>query len=399
MSSKNKQTGILAFVPDLWGDIWQSRHHVFSGLSDHYKVLWVSPPTYWQGWLKSLARETLSGRGLHKISNRFWGYAVRLPADYKPQYSKHGFVADGFRLYHKIWMRLYIARIKKLLRHMEIEEVILYVWRPEFHWSLGSFDEKLTCYHIDDDYGFNPDEDSPISDEEMKLLIQSDLVFIHSRTLMEKKGHINPNTYYMPNGVDFEHYREVMHNDLLPPDDIAAIPGPRIGYVGYIKRHIDLPLLLSLARSRRNWSIVLIGPVRSSHTDITEEVAQLRQEPNIYFLGGKPQTAIPHYIKALDVCLMPYRQTNYTKYIYPMKLHEYLACGKPVVATSLENLQEFSNVIRFASAPEEWIDAIHQALDSKPEAHRKRKIETARANSWQARIDNIKAHIEKFSTY
>jgi len=284
---------------------------------------------------------------------------------------------------------MHVARIRHLLREMGADHVILYIWRPEYAWCIGHFAEALVCYHIDDEYSFNPAQDMPTSEEEMLLLKRADLVFIHSRTLMRKKGMINANTHYIPNGVDFEHYRRVMESHAPEPQDLADIPKPRIGYVGYIKRHIDLPLLLALARVRPNWSIVLVGPVQTQHAEIAEDIAKLQQEPNVHFLGSKPQSDIPRYIRGMDVCLMCYRQTNYTKYIYPMKLHEYLACGKPVVATPLENLTEFSSVLRFAQTPDEWVAAIHSGLQDRDQGRYASRISFARENSWASRVKQI----------
>ncbi len=86
MVRRSNETGILAFVPDLWDDIWQSRHHVLAGLSEFFKVLWVSSPTYFQECIEEGWRKELCGRGLRKVNDRFWAYAPHLPADYKRQY-------------------------------------------------------------------------------------------------------------------------------------------------------------------------------------------------------------------------------------------------------------------------------------------------------------------------
>lgn len=395
MEEKNSKTGILAFVPDVWTEQYMPRHHILNGLSEHYKVLWVSPPTYVQGWRRDGAKSSLADRGLKKLSDNLWCYAPRLPADYKLRYVKSGLVASCFRAYHAQWQKHYVRRIKRLLKQMGIEEMILYIWRPEFHWALGQFDEKLSCYHIDDEYSFDPTQEHDINPEEKKLLEQSDLVFIHSKTLMAKKGHINPNTHEVPNGVDFEFYRNALKDNPSDPDDIISIPHPRIGYAGYIKRHIDLPLLFDIAKAKPEWSLVMIGPVRGKHEGVTQNVDRLLKLPNVYFLGGKPATELPLYINGLDVCLMPYRKTNYTKYIYPMKMHEYFACGKPVVATELENLEEFSDVLEFAESSNDWISAIEKSLESISEQQAHRLVKVAGENSWAERVQKVERLISE----
>lgn len=387
--------GVLAFVPDLWQEQYQPRHHILKGLSKHYKVLWVSPPTYVEGWRKNGLQASLKGRGIKRHSETFWCFAPYAPADYKPKYSKQGIVADCFRFYHALWKKAYVSRIKSLLREMGVDEVILYIWRPEFHWAMEQFGERLTCYHIDDEYSFDPDCDAEIGPEERKLIEHSDLVFIHSKTLMEKKGQINPNTYCVPNGVDFEFYQNALNQDSSDPGDMKLIPHPRVGYMGHIKRHIDLPLLYEIAKSKPEWSIVMIGPVREEHEDIKVDVASLKKLSNVHFLGGKPAEELPRYINALDVCLMPYRKTNYTKYIYPMKMHEYFACGKPVVATELDNLKEFAEGVYFAADLWTWFNAIQKGLSRSNKQLCEFQISTAKKNSWDVRIKQIESFINE----
>ena len=386
MKNTSSNTAILAFVPDLWGAQRQSRHHILEGLSQHCKVLWLSPPTYVEGWRRDGVGQALANRGLKKVSDAFWTYAPRLPADYKPRYAKRGVVARCFHTYHRLWQKAYLRKISKLLKGMGVDEVILYVWRPEFHWALGQFGELGSAYHIDDEYSFNPTIDQAVSDEERKLLTEFDAVFIHSKTLMDKKGHINPNTHCVPNGVDFEHYRSVIDAGTPEPNDIANIPHPRIGYMGWIKRHIDLPLLRLIAEAKPEWSLVLVGPVRESHEDIREDVAALKALPNVYFLGGKSASDLPRYLNGFDVALMPYRKTPYTHYIYPMKMHEYFACGKPVVATELENLREFGEVLEFAGSAEDWIATIERSLAEERQAGAQQRVAVARKNSWTVRV-------------
>jgi glycosyltransferase involved in cell wall biosynthesis len=59
---------------------------------------------------------------------------------------------------------------------------------------------------------------------------------------------------------------------------------------------------------------------------------------------------------------MPYRLDDYTKYIYPLKLHEYLAGGKPVVAARIPALEEFSDVVALPETDTQWSAAIAEAL-------------------------------------
>ena len=70
--------------------------------------------------------------------------------------------------------------------------------------------------------------------------------------------------------------------------------------------------------------------------------SRLRSLENVHFLGGKPVDALPGYLKALDVALIPYKLNELTRNIFPLKLYEYLAAGLPIVAAALPELEPFA---------------------------------------------------------
>jgi glycosyltransferase involved in cell wall biosynthesis len=140
-----------------------------------------------------------------------------------------------------------------------------------------------------------------------------------------------------------------------------------VGYVGLIKSQLDLPLLQGLARRHPGWSFVLVGPLPDKEP-LAGRVRQLSQLPNVHLLGPKSVSALPAYAQHLDVCLLCYAMDDYTKYIYPMKLHEYLATGRPVVGTPIRSLQGFDDVITLARTPAEWSNAIAKALEPRAQA-------------------------------
>ena len=395
MITKGKKPGIVAFVPDSWQEQRQARHHLAEGLSRLYPVLWISPPVFVETIRRQGLRKSLNGTGLGRISPSLWCYAPCVPADYKRSGNyRNQLVAAAARLYRGIWRKLLLRKIANLARNMGVDRVLLYIWRPDYAWAVGGLAEDAVFYQIDDEYSFNPDSDEPVSNEEEKLIRRADAVFIHSKTMMEKKGRINAHTYCVPNGVDFAKYAEALAAVTPEPSDLRDIPRPRIGYIGHIKRHIDLDLLLEMARRRIDWSFVLIGPLREDHDSIRSTAELLKTLPNVYFVGGKPANELPSYARGFDVAIMPYRKTHYTRHIYPMKMHEYLAAGKPVVSTPLENISEFSEVVSFADSISGWIDAIERELTTDSEDRRNSRIAVAYANRWSERVRVIHEVIE-----
>ena len=88
---------------------------------------------------------------------------------------------------------------------------------------------------------------------------------------------------------------------------------------------------------------------------------------------------------------MPYLVDDYTKYIFPLKLYEYLASGRPVVGSPIRSLQDFSHVIRLAKTPDEWSEALASSLA--PHEHSDEQVKTryriARENDWSVHIHRL----------
>ena len=117
----------------------------------------------------------------------------------------------------------------------------------------------------------------------------------------------------------------------------------------------------------------------------------LTARPNVHWFGHRPFDQVPAYIKGLDVCMMCYVINNWTFYGDPSKLHEYLASGKPTIGTGLPAIREFADVVQIPETPQEWVAAVDRSLQETDASLVARRIETARQNSYQARIERFRA--------
>lgn len=366
--------GVLALVPDRWSPVWQLRHHVLRRLARYFQVLWANPALSW--------RDTLKGR---------W----RLPAErqtHPPGFHVHPAEVWLPRFYRSPWLagltwRLRLERARRILTQAGCETVVLSLWRPDLGDALPHLAAHATAYHIDDEYAFS-DVEVPLGDQERTLIAQVDQVFVSSPRLRLKKGGINPHTAYVPNGVDYAAYSTVQPE----PDDLARIPRPRIGYAGTLKSRLQLdwPLIFRLIEARPDWSFVFVGPTEP-HPGVQQAVQRLAARPNVHLLGCKPATALPPYPQHFDVCVMPYSVNAYTQYIYPLKLHEYLATGRPVVGVPVPSLERFADVVSLARDPEAWLAALDDALSAEANTAERQAARraVAQAHDWDGLVRDM----------
>ena len=370
--------GVLAMVPERWSMKWMGRHQVLTRLARYFHVVWVNPAHDRRDILKKLKTQT--ERHTDSVETpRFTVYTPELwlPRIYRPEWLA------------KLSLQTRLKRARRMLTRRGCEKIILYIWRPEFASALLCLPFSVTCYHIADEYSFS-DIDVPLDESEKRLIERVDQVFITSRGLLEKKGGINPHTTFVPNGVDVKSYATAVPE----PVDMASIPHPRIGYTGTMKSTLDWPLLLHLTLQHPEWHFVFVGPQNPSRPEeVTRATRELSTRHNVHFLGFKPPRELAAYPQHFDVCIMPYRPNDYTKYIYPLKLHEYLASGRPTVGTQIRSLEDFADVVALPRTIGEWSVAIKEALSpmaSTAECRAARQA-VARRHDWD-RLVQLIAH-------
>lgn len=278
---------------------------------------------------------------------------------------------------------------RELLLQKGCKKIVLYLWRPEFAPALDHVPHDLSCYHIDDEYTFSS-TDTPVTPEERNLITRAGHVFIHSPALLEKKGGLNPNTTFAPNGVDFEAFA----TPVPEPEDLRNIPRPRIGYCGHLKKQLDWPLLTELAARHPEWSFVFVG-APNSHPEIVACIERLSQFKNVRFLGSKTAQELANYPQHFDVCIMPYVLNDYTRYIYPLKLHEYLASGQPVVGTPIPSLLPFRESVQLPQSAAAWSTAIAHSLESSANSSvaRSARQAVAKSQDWKILVHGIAREI------
>ncbi|HVM87017.1 MAG TPA: glycosyltransferase [Puia sp.] len=230
---------------------------------------------------------------------------------------------------------------------------------------------------------------------EIDVMQNSDIVLCTSRELTRLKKEHAKNVYFHPNGVDSELFKKAALLKMKVPDDLAGISKKIIGYVGSIEYRMDFELVKKIAEAHRDKILFFIGPVSSKDY----ENIDLSREENLVFAGGKKVDEILPYLQHFDCVIVPFKKNVLTRSIYPLKINEYLAAGKPVITTNFsEDINAFREVAYVANSDEEFIQLIDKAIENNDEEKKKRRIEVAEQNSWQVRAREFWEILENNST-
>jgi glycosyltransferase involved in cell wall biosynthesis len=275
------------------------------------------------------------------------------------------------------------------VKELEFRDPILWLFSPLYVEMVGKFGEKFVIYHCIDEFTAAPwYKQDVIEKMERQLLTMADLVITCSDSIYERKRGFCRNIINVPNGCDFKLYNQALSAELAVPEEIANVRKPVVGFSGVMDFRFEADLLYHVAKSLPDFSFILIGPDRIG-------LKQLRSLKNVHKLGMKLPQSLPSYIKAFDVCIIPYHLNEFVLNISPTKLHEYFATGKPIVTTDIPATREFAEVLYIARSYDEFVENLRLAVNENNNFLVEKRVEIARQNSWGERVETISDQVEK----
>src|SRR4051812_6601837 len=251
----------------------------------------------------------------------------------------------------------------------------------------GHLSERAIVYDCMDELSFFRGAPPELVRRERELLAVADVVFAGGPKMWKAKRAVNRNCFCYGCGVDITHFGRARGSLALPPD-VAELPRPIFGYIGVVDERIDYQLLDQLAQAT-NGSVAMVGPFAKV------DPATFPQRKNLHWLGGRDYAELPAYAKAFDVCLMPFALNEATRFINPTKALEYMATGRPIVSTAIEDVVlQFSEVVHIAATPAEFVDQCREAASQRDAGAITGGLELAARNSWDSIVDQLEKHID-----
>lgn len=373
------QSAVVALAPHTWDDRWLSRQHLLSRLGGQgWRVVYSWG--MWHAWQAGCPawRAAPWRSGLQEQD----GVLVDQPG--RLLLRRAGWPR---------WDRWVVARHAARLRAAAgTGPLTAVLFHPVFWPYVAALQPDRVAYHVYDVFQGMDDWSPALEAMQQALVARADLITVASPGMAAALPGAGPaKARLLPNGADAPAFARARGAPLPPL--LAAIPAPRIGYVGTINSKLDLDMVATLASRQPDWQWVFVGPVLFNEARERDRLAlrawrQCLALPNFHHLPNQPRALTPALAANMQVNIICYRirDDDWVVHGYPVKLHEYLATGQPVVAAPQTVIQiHFADVVAIAVTPEEWQQALQQALDGSGVGSPAARQAVALDNTWDAR--------------
>ena len=288
-----------------------------------------------------------------------------------------------------------LRAIRKTLRDHSVHN-FLYIncYDPFFAGFLPKeMGARMSIYHCIDDISQNPYTAKHGLDLENEAIRNADVTLVTSRNLKKLKQPFSDRVVTFFNAADVAVFQKVISEKYPRPAELEGRTGKVIGFIGNLDElRIDYVLLKKIALAHPDKTLLLVGPLNSREPG---EIG-LDKLPNVVFTGSRRLEELPPLLQHMDVTLIPFLCNTLTESIYPLKINEYLAAGKPVVATSFsDDIRSFADSIYLAENHEAFLHLIDKAIFENNAELANRRTEIASENTWEARIRQLREIVER----
>ena len=360
------------------------------------RVLYVNPPLdritrYRQKYKPSIQKRIHISKGhlpdIQKIESNLWNLYPKSVIESINWINSH----QIFKLLNRRNAKLFSENITDAINRLGFKNILLFNDSSMFlGLHLKEFlQPELYTYYIRDNLVKEPYWKKHGERLEPVLMENADVIVNNSEYYVDYSSKYNKNSIMVGQGCDVSMFNDE-DNSMAIPEEFNTIQGPVIGYVGSLTTlRLDIDLLEFIAVKRSDWNIVLVGP-----EDEAFRYSNLHELKNVHFLGYKPADQLASYIKGFHVAINPQVVNEITIGNYPRKIDEYLAMGKPVVATETKAMQMFKDYVYLGETKEDYVSLIDKALTEHSKTKAKAQIKFANQHTWKNSVNHIYAAME-----
>lgn len=389
----NQQSDIICLGLPAWeGDYLKSTVQLMSEMTHFSRVLYVEYTYTWVDVVRGLLGKNnapikrILGKENRlrniKLANGNEILVLTLPAILPINWISNKSI---YAFFLKINTKSIERTIKKVIQKVKINNpLIINAFQPSFGLNLkGKFNEKATIYYCYDEISEASWCKKHGAWTEQAYMKMVNAVVVSSKSLLERKKAIQPNTFLVKNGVDTSIFSQFKKSENAEKKTI--------GYIGSIDDRIDTEMMQKIIEAMPNYHFLFVGRIIDKSIE-----SNLNRCPNVEFTGAKQPNELAKYMEKIDVGLIPFEKNEFTKSIYPLKINEYLASGMPVVSTNFADLTDFEGLI-YESDETNFEENIKTAIAEKSKILIEKRIAFAKANSWKNRAVELNKIIENIN--
>jgi glycosyltransferase involved in cell wall biosynthesis len=362
---------LLVFADD-WGRHPSSCQHLVRELLDRHATYWVNTI----GTRRPRLDLATLRRGLEKI-RQWWRKETKsqeLPGNLRvlnPRMWPWFSTACDRRLNRRLLGR----SLATLLRSLP-ESPVAVTTLPVVADLVDLLPVRRWAYYCVDDFSHWPGLDGQaLRRMEDDLVRRVDVVVAVSEVLRARLARLGRDAHLLTHGVDLDYWRG---GGTVSVPGLERLERPLVVFWGVVDRRMDVAAVRAVAENLSRGTVVLAGPEQNPHRSLGEV-------PRVVRLGPLPFGALPRLAAEAAVLVMPYADLPVTRAMQPLKLKEYLATGKPVVASDLPAVREWADCMDVAATPGAFAAAVRQRLDGQLPAGQRRARRRLDVEGWPAK--------------
>jgi hypothetical protein len=339
MNVANNAAGLIIISSDEpWNNVWHTQLHYAYQLSKRCTVYYIGPPQKW------------------KFSNLFsWKLTVK-------QEKENLFVLKYLNVFPLSFMNTFFVTVNDLINSFLLKRKIadkknqVIFWKFTYYRFLRNWFIKPvhTVYHVVDHY--------MEEEHDKRLASRSDLVILTSPKFMDYYRMLNKNVINVPQAVSSEEF--ICDESIV--SKLREEYGKIILFIGTLSWETNLNIPEKISEEFPEHTLLIIGPNKIADEKEKEQFKNICARKNVTYFGIVPGNELKNYVKASEVCIIPYKFSHEKKMNNrsPLKAISYLAQNKIVITTIDCEIKELENKSIFkAENLEEFMSLMKKAVN------------------------------------